>query len=104
MPHSSSASVTMDAGIISMGSTQFVHVRRKDDGYIWIGMLMMELPRTRKQGRHKQKYMNAMREDMVVVEVTEEDVDIRTERRWKIRCGDNYGRTRNKLTKKANIH
>ena len=48
--------------------------------------------------------MNAMREDMVVVEVTEEDADIRTERRWKIRCGDNYGRTRNKLTKKANIH
>ena len=32
--------------------------------------------------------MNAMREDMAVVEMTEEHAEDRTEWRWKIRCCD----------------
>ena len=32
--------------------------------------------------------MDAVRENMAVVEVTEEDIADRTEWRWKIRCGD----------------
>ena len=32
--------------------------------------------------------MDAIREEMAVVEVTEEDAENRAELRWKIRCGD----------------
>ena len=32
--------------------------------------------------------MHAVREDMAVAAVMEEDAEGRTERRWKIRCGD----------------
>ena len=32
--------------------------------------------------------MDAVREDMAVVEVTEEDAEDRTEWRWRIHCGD----------------
>ena len=32
--------------------------------------------------------MDAVREDMAAVEVTEEDAEIRTKCQWKIRCGD----------------
>ena len=48
----------------------------------------MELPGKRKQGRPKRRYMDAVRKDMAVVEVTEEDAKDKTEWRWKIRCGD----------------
>ena len=44
----------------------------------------MELPGKRKQGRHKRRFTDAVREDMAVVEVTEEDADDRSKRRWKI--------------------
>ena len=66
----------------------FGHVRRKDDGYIGRRMLRMELPGKRKRGRPNWLFMNAVREDMAAVEVTEEDAEVRNKWRWKIRCGD----------------
>ena len=51
-------------------------------------MLRMELPGKRKRGWPKRRFMNVVKEDMVIVEETEEDADDRTERRWKIRCRD----------------
>ena len=64
------------------------HVRRREVGYIGRRMLEMELPGKRRKGRPKRRYMDAVREDMRVVGVTEEDAEDRT--RWKrmIRCGD----------------
>ena len=56
----------------------FVHVRRKDDGYIGRRMMRMELPGKRQRRRPKRRYMDAVTEDMAVVEVTEEDADDRT--------------------------
>ena len=64
------------------------HVRRKDDGYIGRRMLRMELPGKRKQGRPKRRFLDAVREDIAVAEVTEEDAEDMTEWRLKIRCGD----------------
>ena len=32
--------------------------------------------------------MDVVKEDMAEVEVTEEDTEVRTNWRWKIRCGD----------------
>ena len=48
----------------------------------------MELPGRRKRGRPKRRFMDVVKEDMLVVDVTEEDAEDRE--RWKqmIRCGD----------------
>ena len=54
----------------------FGHVRKKDDGYIGRRMLRMELPGKRKRGRHKRRFMDAVREDTAFDEVTEEAGDI----------------------------
>ena len=57
--------------------------RRKDDGYI-LGegcCSRMELPGKRKRGRPKTRFMCAVREDMAVVEVTEEDAEDRN--KWR---------------------
>ena len=64
------------------------HVRRREVGYIGRKMLEMELPGKRRKGRPKRRYMDAVREDMRAVGVTEEDAEDRG--RWKqmIRCGD----------------
>ena len=51
-------------------------------------MLNMEMQGKRKRGRHKRKFMDAVREDKAVVEVTEEDAEDRHKCRWKIRCDD----------------
>ena len=40
-------------------------------------MLRMELPGKRKLGRPKRRFMDVVKEDMAVVEVTEEDADDR---------------------------
>ena len=49
-------------------------MRRKDDQLVY-----WEKDGTaRKRGRHKRRYMDAMREDMAVVEVTEEDAEDRS--------------------------
>ena len=39
----------------------FVHVRRKDDGYVGRRMLRMELPGKRKRGRPERRFMDAVR-------------------------------------------
>ena len=62
----------------------FGHVH--NDGYIGRRMPRMELPGKRKRGRPKRRFMDAVREDMAEVEVTEEDADDRTKWRRKIRC------------------
>ena len=41
-------------------------------------MLRMELPGKRKRGRTKRRFIDAVKEDTAVVEVTEEDADDRT--------------------------
>ena len=66
----------------------FGHVRRKDGTYIGRRMLRMELPGKTKLRWPKRSYMDAVKEDMAVAEVTEEDAEDRTEWRWKICCGD----------------
>ena len=48
----------------------------------------MELPGKRKRGRPKRRFMDVVKEDMAVVEVTEEDTVDRNNWRRKIRCGD----------------
>ena len=62
----------------------FLHVRRKDDGYIGRRMLRMDLPGKRKRRRPKRMFMDAVREDMAVEEVTEKDTEVRNKWRWKI--------------------
>ena len=47
----------------------------------------MELPGKRKRGRPKRRYMDAVREDMAVVQVMEDADDGKTLTR-QIRCGD----------------
>ena len=47
-------------------------IRRKDGGYIGRRMLMRELSGKKKRGRPKRRYMDAVRGDMAVVEMTEE--------------------------------
>ena len=66
----------------------FVHVRRKDDGHIGRIMLRIELPGKKKQGRPKRWYVDAVRENMAVIEVPEEDAEGITKWRWTICCGD----------------
>ena len=48
----------------------------------------MELPGKGNLEKPKMRFMDAMREDMGVVEVTEEDTEVKTKWRWKIHCGD----------------
>ena len=76
------------------------------DGCIGRRMLERELvkktARKEKRGRHKRRCMDAMREDMEVVEVTEEDAEDMTELRWKIRCGDGIN-LKKKKRRNANL-
>ena len=72
-------------------------VRRKDDGCIGRRMLRMELPGKRKRGRPKGRFMDAVKEDMAVVEVTEEDTEDRNKWRWKICCGDPWREKNNNI-------
>ena len=51
-------------------------------------MLRMGLLRERKRGRPKRRCMDAVVEYMAVVEVTEEDAEVRNKWIRKIRCGD----------------
>ena len=67
---------------------RYGHLRRKDDGYIGRRMLRMELLIKGKRGRLKRRFVDAVREDMAAVEVTEEDTEDRNNWRWTIRCGD----------------
>ena len=60
------------------------HVQRKDDGYIGRRMLRMELPRKRKRGRPKRRFMDVVKEGMAEVEVMDEDTEDGNNWRWKI--------------------
>ena len=51
-------------------------------------MLKMELPGKTKLGRSKSRFVDAVRKDMAIVEVTDEDAQYSTEWRWNIRCDD----------------
>ena len=51
-------------------------------------MLRVKQSGKRKRGRPKRRFMDAMRQDMTAIEVTEEDAEDTTEWRWKICCGD----------------
>ena len=64
------------------------HVRRKYDEHSRRRMLRMESLGKRKRGRPKRRFMDAVKEDMAEVEVTEEDTEDRNNWRWKIRYGD----------------
>ena len=60
--------------------SSFGQVPRQDGGYnTGRRMLTMELPRKRKRGWPKRKYVDAVGEDMTAVELTEEDAAERTE-------------------------
>ena len=50
--------------------------------------MRIELPGKRKRRRPERRFTDVVKEDMAVVEVTEEDADDRTKWRWKICCGD----------------
>ena len=51
--------------------------------------MRMELPGKMERGRPKERFMDAVREDMAVAEMTEEeDAEDMTEWRRKIRCSD----------------
>ena len=51
-------------------------------------MLRMEIPGKRKRRRPTRRVVDAAREDMAEVEVTEEHAGDRAAWRWKSRCGD----------------
>ena len=51
-------------------------------------MLRMELPGKGKWGRPKPRFMDSMRKDMALVDVTEEDADYGTNWRRKSRSGE----------------
>ena len=51
-------------------------------------MLTMELPGKRKRGRPKRRFMDAVKDDMTAVDVTEEDAKEKADCRLRIRCGD----------------
>ena len=46
----------------------FEHVRRIDDGCVGIRILRLDLTENRKRGRSKRRFMDAVREEMAVVD------------------------------------
>ena len=69
----------LNGTIIIMIARWSGQIRTKDDGYIGRRMLRMELPGQKKRGTSKMRYMDAVREDVATVEVTEEDAEDRTQ-------------------------
>ena len=63
------------------------HVMRRDQEYVEIKMMEMELPGKRRRGRPKRRFLDAVKEDMQEVGVKETDVEDRKMWRMMIRCG-----------------
>ena len=64
------------------------HVMRRDQEYVGRKMMEMDLPRKRKRGRPKRRFLNLMKEDMGEVGAKETDVKNKTVWRKMIRrCG-----------------
>ena len=57
-------------------------------GYIGQKMLRMGLPGERKRGRPKKRFLDAVKEDMKVVGLTEEDARDRVKWKRMFCCGD----------------
>ena len=66
----------------------FGHVQRSDSEHIGRWMLKMELPGRRQKGRPKRRFMDVVREEAQIADVTEEDAEDREKWRTMIRCGD----------------
>ena len=75
------------------------HLRRKYDGSIMRRIQKIELSGKTNWGRPKRRFMDVVREDMAVVELTEEDADDRTKWRWKSAVATLCGRSLKKLKK-----
>ena len=69
-------------------SQWYEHVKRREDAYVGRRVLEVELPRKRKVGRPKRRFMDAVKEGMKEVGVNEGDVHDRSNWRRKIHCGD----------------
>ena len=63
------------------------HVMRRDQEYVGRKMMEMELPRKRKRGRPKKRFLDALKEDMGEVGAKETNVENMTAWRLIIRCG-----------------
>ena len=62
------------------------HVKRREDAYVGRRVLEIELPEKRKVRRPKSRFMDAVKEGMREVGVTEGDVHDRRNLRRKIHC------------------
>ena len=63
------------------------HVMRRDREYVGRKMIEMELPRKRRRGRPKRRFLDVVKEDMKEVGVKEMDIEDRKMWRMMIRCG-----------------
>ena len=63
------------------------HVMRRDQEYVGRKMMEMELPRKRRRGRPKRRFLDVVKEDMKEVGVKEMDIKDRKMWRMMIRCG-----------------
>ena len=63
------------------------HVIRRNQEYVGRKMMEMELPRKRRRGRPKRRFLDVVKEDMGEVDAKETDVKDRKVWRMMIRCG-----------------
>ena len=63
------------------------HVMRRDQEYVGRKMMEMELPRKRRRGRPKRRFLDVVKEDMKKVGAKKMDIEDRKMWRIMIRCG-----------------